>query len=315
MNDSEPVIKQLDHIIVRTRDPRGLFSLFTETLRLPISWPMASYPVFSSGGVALGNVNLEILSVGARSNSDEAKARFCAVAFESTSLEDKVKTLRTRGISHSPVLPYVEIDERGEGVELWANVMLGGLLGKNFWVDSLVRMSRLPGATRNSNAGKSNPVVRWSTDKMFGSALVFLVEYFYENFAHRPHWSEFKNHDEKRAFDLEKLREREGGPLGVLAAKEIVAGVKNYDEVQANWRKLFAPVAPKSDGAWEIMDGPTVRLNPSSENSIRTLTLRVCDLNRAKTFLTERGMLGESTEESITIKPEKIQGLDVRLVE
>ena len=43
--------------------------------------------------------------------------------------------------------------------------------------------------------------------------------------------------------------------------------------------------------------------------------LRVASLNRAKTFLSERGMLGESTDEGITVEPKKFYGLDVRLVE
>ncbi|HMF55098.1 MAG TPA: hypothetical protein VK619_01950, partial [Pyrinomonadaceae bacterium] len=272
MSDSEPIVKQLDHIIARTDDPQGLFSLFTETFGLPVSWPLASYPVFASGGVTLGNINLEILSVAQKNSGaqDGARARFCAIAFEAASIEEKEKELRRRGISHSPVLPYVQVDERGVEIKLWSNVMLGGMLGKNFWVDALVSLSRMPGATSNSNAGKTNPMVRWSTDKMFGSSLVFMVEYFYENYVDRPHWSEFRNHDEKRAFDLSQLRERQGGALGVLSVKEVVAGVKAYDVAGENWRKCFAPVEPRENGVWEIADGPAVRLVPATENLIKT---------------------------------------------
>jgi hypothetical protein len=61
-------------------------------------------------------------------------------------------------------------------------------------------------------------------------------------------------------------------------------------------------------------DGPAVCLVSSDENRIQTLVLRVSSLNRAQTFLAENGMLGEVTENYFVIAPEKIYGLNVRLV-
>jgi len=64
-----------------------------------------------------------------------------------------------------------------------------------------------------------------------------------------------------------------------------------------------------------IDDGPAVRLVKSDANAIQTLTLKVASLERAETFLREKGMLGAVAENQITIDPSKLEGLDVRLVE
>jgi hypothetical protein len=61
-------------------------------------------------------------------------------------------------------------------------------------------------------------------------------------------------------------------------------------------------------------DGPAVRLVSSAENRIQTLVLSVSSLKRAETFLAENGMLGVVKENYLSIAPEKIYGLEVRLV-
>src|ERR1051325_353885 len=88
--NSSSVVKQLDHVIARVDDPRTLFSTLTETLGLPVAWPLASYPAFESGGVALGNLYLEIMQCGPKREPSSA-GRFCAVAFESPEIERVVE--------------------------------------------------------------------------------------------------------------------------------------------------------------------------------------------------------------------------------
>jgi hypothetical protein len=325
MNAAGPIIKQLDHVIVRVDDPQSLFKLFSETFGLPVAWPLKSHPVFTSGGIVLGNVNLEILRVGRApvpsSNGPTGAARFCALAFEvgeageADSLTDIVRELGGRGIPHTPVLPYVQKQADGRKVTLWFNVMLGKLLGRNFWVDANLLLSRLPGSTALANAGAGGRLMAMSMDRMFAASIVFLVQYAYGNFVEMPHWSEFENHDEKRASDLAQLRARDGGALGLESVKEIVACVTNFAEARELWNKLCAPLAESSPAVWEVADSPAVRLVPASENVIRTLVLKVASLPRAETFLREKGMLGVVTEEQITLAPAAIHGLDIRLVQ
>ncbi|MDQ3818983.1 MAG: hypothetical protein M3362_15085 [Acidobacteriota bacterium] len=311
-------VKQLDHLIVRADDPRPLFHLLSETLRLPIAWPLRSYPSFTSGGVTLGNLYIEVLScerLESSSSREAADARFVAMAFETDELEEKVKELERRGIAHGPVVPNVEVMPDGEKRKLYANAILGKMLGPHFWIDYMIFLGRLPGAGAIANPGAGNPLVRWGVKKVMTGNLVFLVEYAYRNFKDLPHWSEFKNHEEKRAADKARLDSQEGGAILCRSVKEIVAGVKDLEGVRARWRKFLGAGAEIAPCVFEIADGPGVRLVQSAENRIKTLVVEVSSLKDAETFLSQKGMLGASTDGELRIAPEKIFGLDVRLVE
>jgi hypothetical protein len=315
VNDaSRPVVKQLDHVIARVDDAQGLFSLLTETLGLPAAWPLASYPAFQSGGVALGNLYLEIMRCGPR-REPSGEGRLCAVAFESPEIGRTVEELSRRGVPHTPAAPYVERGEGGARAHLWSNVVLGGLLGRDLLLDATILMSRVPGAARLSDAGAGGWFNRMQLDSLMRRNLVFLVEYYYENFGERPFWSEFGDHDNKRAQDLARLRAAGGGALGLERVREVVAGVRDFRRAREMWAKLYAPAREVSEGLWEIDDGPALRLVASDTNSIQSLALQVSSLERAETHLRERGMIGTVTDEEITINPAKIEGLLVRLVQ
>jgi hypothetical protein len=318
MSVDRQVVKQLDHIIVRADDPQPLFKLLSETLQLPIAWPLRSYPSFTSGGVTLGNLYLEVLSVAARRESSShhsPDARFAAFAFEADPLAQAAKELVRRKIPHGPATPYVQREADGRKTKLYSNVILGKMLGRNFWIDTMILMGRLPGASAIADPGAGGALVRWGMDKVMSGNLVFLVEYAYGAFTDLPHWSEFKNHEEKRAADRATLAAGQGGALGIESVKEIVAGVKDFDGAQQCWGKFLEPTAETAQGVWEIADGPAVHLVPADESLIQALVLKVSSLKKAETFLSETGMLGALEECQVTIAPEKIYGLDVRLVE
>jgi len=54
MVTAKPIIKQVDHIIIRVDDSSSdqLFALFSDTFQLPVAWPLASYTSFVSGGIS-----------------------------------------------------------------------------------------------------------------------------------------------------------------------------------------------------------------------------------------------------------------------
>lgn len=311
---SRAVVKQLDHVVARVDDPRAVFSVFTETLGLPVAWPLASYPAFESGGVALGNLYLELMQCGPRREASGG-GRLCAVVFESPGIEQAVEELSRRGVPHTPVAPYVERGEGGARTKIWSNVVLGRLLGRDLLLDATIMMSRLPGAARMSDAGAGGWFNRLQLDALMRRNLVFLVEYHYENFGERPFWSESVDHDDKRARDLSRLRANGGGALGLERVTEVVVGVRDLPKARAMWSKLYAPAPEVAPGLWEIDDGPALRLVESDSDSIQSLALRVSSLERAETALRERGMIGTVTADEITIAPEKMEGLRVRLVQ
>jgi hypothetical protein len=258
MNVPPTLFKQLDHVIARVQDPRPLFDTLTVTLGLPVAWPLASYPAFQSGGVALGNVYLELMQCGPQRKS--RPGRFCAIAYEASPIEEAVRELSRRGIPHTPPAPYRERGADGKRTVIWSNIVLGRMLGRDFLLDVTVLMSHLPGAARMSDVGSGRALDRWQIAQLFERNLVFFVEYFYENFDERPFWSEFKDHDHKRAADLARLRDSGGGAVGLESVKEIVCGVKDLDAARALWDKLYAPATETTHGLWQTGDDPSIRL-------------------------------------------------------
>jgi hypothetical protein len=79
-------IRQIDHIMIRTGDPRGLFAFFAETLQLPIAWPMTSPRAgVMTGGVGVGNVNVEAIQFPGQTDS---RPRLLGLAFEPSALDE-----------------------------------------------------------------------------------------------------------------------------------------------------------------------------------------------------------------------------------
>jgi hypothetical protein len=113
----------------------------------------------------------------------------------------------------------------------------------------------------------------------------------------------------------EELDRREGGPLGLVRVKELVVGAKDLGAEEARWDALLSP-APRTDGgAWDLADGPAIRLVADGEHRIRTLVLEVAALDRARVFLREERMLGPTVDGQLTIDPASVFGLEIRLAE
>src|SRR5205823_3441040 len=58
---------RIDHFMLRVTDDiyDHVFSLFSDTLQLPIAWDVHNfYPPFKAGGIDLGNINMEIFRSG-----------------------------------------------------------------------------------------------------------------------------------------------------------------------------------------------------------------------------------------------------------
>lgn len=119
----KPVIRQIDHILIQSDNPRALFNFFTETLQLPVAWPIAENSGFTSGGVGLGNVNLEIL----RPAGGRAESRFAGLALEPIDLADCLLQLKARKIDFDPPAPYISKLPDGTEGTMWTTVTLSRL--------------------------------------------------------------------------------------------------------------------------------------------------------------------------------------------
>ena len=116
----------------------------------------------------------------------------------------------------------------------------------------------------------------------------------------------------RRASD--SLAATNGGPLGVLALREIVLGVTDVDAARAQWGKLVDAPPQAVGDVVALGAGPQIRLVPSAAPEIQRLVVQVRSLEQARAFLAERRWLGESTAERVTIAPAAIGGLRIELV-
>ncbi len=92
-------VKQIDRILVQSEDPRALYDLFTDTLELPVAWPVTQVGSSLSAGVGFGNVMLEIFGPGtADSKQGTPKARFSGLALEPSPLKSCLAELKARNI-------------------------------------------------------------------------------------------------------------------------------------------------------------------------------------------------------------------------
>ena len=130
-NESKPLIRQVDHVLIKVADPEPLFKLLSQTLELPVAWPLKSYGVFVSGGVFAGNVNLEVLRMGPvaeKSRVDAPGPRMYGIAFEpADTIESSARILDDRKLNHGPLLPMSGVRPNGEHGVLWTNVYLHDL--------------------------------------------------------------------------------------------------------------------------------------------------------------------------------------------
>jgi hypothetical protein len=116
-----PEVRQVDHILVESSDPRALFSFFTETLQLPVAWPVSENQEYVSGGVGTGNVNLELFRYAARKIPE---ARYSGLAFEPYPLADALRRLQMLAIPYSPPEPYTSTLPNGSQGVAWTTVSL-----------------------------------------------------------------------------------------------------------------------------------------------------------------------------------------------
>ena len=126
----EAVVAKLDHVFVPVADPAPLFELFTGPLGLPVAWPIHDYGMFRSGGVCLGNANIEFVA------GDPSLMPFFGptepltvrgIAFEPAEGMTS-ETLDERGLRHTVPFPFEGKGHQHDG-RLWTNVFLPGMVG------------------------------------------------------------------------------------------------------------------------------------------------------------------------------------------
>jgi len=125
-----PIIRQVDHVMVHASDAPGLYALLTDSLQLAPAWPLATYPGFTSGGVAAGNANIEIIHFDPPPEpvATHAATWIQGIAFEPDSTPGSIEELARRGIPVEPSQSVTRPGPQGEAVPLWTTCPLVGFL-------------------------------------------------------------------------------------------------------------------------------------------------------------------------------------------
>ena len=156
----EPIIGGVDHVFVPVLDPQAVFHLLTRELGLPEAWPFQTYGAFASGGVGLGNANLEIVAHNPASPwfRAQAPARVQGVVFAPSRPVDAAyaEAVRMRNIPCLPPAPH-EGELLGHRGVVWTNLLfldfispVAGAMVCEYHVpeavDPAARQARLDGA-------------------------------------------------------------------------------------------------------------------------------------------------------------------------
>ena len=119
-----PPIRRIDHIMIRADDPARLYAFFTETLQLPVAWPMMSpREGVATGGVGFGNVNVETIRFPGQ-KGQASRAQLLGFGFEPSSLAECLAELDRRGITYAERRPLIATGPDGSKNTLWTNVTL-----------------------------------------------------------------------------------------------------------------------------------------------------------------------------------------------
>lgn len=122
---TQPIVRQLDHVLFVTPGGSSLVSLLTDTLRLPKVWPQPGDTWTASSGIGFGNVTLEVFHRPVTPPGEVPRpGRITSLALQPVSLEAAVKELQSRGIAHKP--PPEKIRAPGESAPRWRTVGLEG---------------------------------------------------------------------------------------------------------------------------------------------------------------------------------------------
>jgi hypothetical protein len=117
------IVRQFDHILVVSSEAKELFALLSDTFQFPVAWPMSDYGGFASGGVAMGNVNLEIIK-DSEPAAGAVKSRWTGFALEPEPLRISLAELDARGIRHGAPAPFKSRMPDGSFATRWTTVAL-----------------------------------------------------------------------------------------------------------------------------------------------------------------------------------------------
>lgn len=123
---TQEVFQAVDHIMVRVNEAEPMMRLFSETLGLPVSWPLQQNDVATYGWITLGNTNLEFWA--SVNNGDlptgQLLPMFHGFALAPYELSRSIGILEQRGIRCKAPRSYATKNREGKEVTNFTNSVI-----------------------------------------------------------------------------------------------------------------------------------------------------------------------------------------------
>lgn len=114
-------MQKIDHLYIQTSNPEDLLRQCVNQFTFPVAWPTQDYGAFVSGGVSLGNVNLEFVHFKDKESSTMPLA-VSGIAFAPKELKNMLDEADRNDVKHGTPIPFFVPQSDGEQQLLWTNV-------------------------------------------------------------------------------------------------------------------------------------------------------------------------------------------------
>ena len=236
------ICRAVDHVMLRLQETEPLLSLLTETLCLPVTWPLQRSEFASFAWVHVGNTNLELWA--ARNNGD---------------LPDDVLLPLIHGLALAPdklAFSVTELERRGvacKEARSFQTVNFDGQLVTNFTNSVILELSSSACCNFFCEWGAQASIVPWST----GLSAI----HRYQAERHR-------------------FSESGGGPLGLVRLARVEMSCPDAERMRNHWRTIaqsFKSAPLEIDGiALDVSPGELHQIH-SLSFEVRSLNeARIC---------------------------------------
>ncbi len=272
---SSSPIQGIDHVLYCTPNPEELFACLTRELSFPVAWPFKRYKGFASDGVFMGNMNLELI-------------RFEEILSDDQKAEYHLDNPRFCAIALKPVhlkATHQFLQSRGiphrDPQDFYTTILrfLPFKLCINITVERLLAWNEF----------------------------AFVCGYTFSRLVDR-HWSSKRHVLEKNG----------GGAWSFKRINRVIVFTRNEEQQLKNWYFLIwdrmenIDLSSKVRHLFMFPSGHRIQFNMTeSDEGIQRLELDVLDLTRAHRFLKEKGYVGSADGSSVTIRPERLQGMQL----
>ena len=351
MADGEPIVRQIDHVILMCDDKetaQRLFRLFSETYRLPVAWPIEDYPSthynpggFTSGGVFPGNIFIEFLFIGmsapVRRLFVKRAPRFAAFAYEPIALSQALDELPKRGLAATDPIPYVFDPAifRSQGVHNIGPPTIEPIATPETLTERGAMAARKFEAFREPDRVGNRTLYKTVWFEIDRCATLEMLKRWFPD-AIMPQLFDVAAHSSKedalsvflcefnplhididafRANCSAALREDGGGALGISALDELVVTTSDFTGTDEFFRTLLAPLPAVEPGLWRAGASPAVRLEQADGEGISRVVFKVGSLAKTREALAELEMLDADADDHLIVAPDTVDGLSLQFRE